>query len=87
MKCKGKLNWPACLIWRYVVKESGSIAAHVLKLVTGHGGVIGSLEDPSTHWIWAHAGTDLVWTVARRKISACQEEKSDCPGSSLVTIL
>jgi len=51
MKCKGKLNCPACLIWRYVLNESGSRAAHVLNLVTEQGGVIDSVEDPSIHWI------------------------------------
>jgi len=31
--------------------------------------------------------TDLVWTVVRRKISPCLEQKPDFPGYSLVIIL
>jgi len=39
------------LIWCYVVKESGGRAPYILNLVTGQGGVTGSWEDPTTHWI------------------------------------
>jgi hypothetical protein len=51
VKSEGKLIWLACIIWCYVLKGNGSRAAHVLNLVTGQGGVTGSWEDPSTHWI------------------------------------
>ena len=51
MKCKGKLKWPECLMWRCTVKDSGSGAADSLNCVTGQGGVIGSWEDRSTHRI------------------------------------
>jgi len=51
VKCKKILKWPACLIWCFVVKENGSTAPHILNLVIGQGGVTGSWEDPSTHWI------------------------------------
>ena len=49
--CVKKLKWPACLIWYYVVKESGSRAHHILNLVIGQTGMFGSWEDPSRHWI------------------------------------
>jgi len=88
MKCEGKLTWPACLIWWYVVKESGSRAPHILNLVTGQGGVIGSWENPSTHWILVCAvHRSCLDSGEEKKISPCQEQKPDCPGQSLVTIL
>jgi len=32
------------------------MAPHILNLVIGQGGVTGSWEDPSTHWIWVCSG-------------------------------